>query len=124
MPEFYDAWDNQIPTPVVGAGYLHCLVCILLHNPRKAFNSALQKRRASSWAYVVHLMWIKLIRKGMQSAIIPIVVKVVWTPYTRKVTWFHALAEQLTFYANCLNVQAGSYRSLLRMQAAKDLRTL
>ncbi len=124
MPEFYDAWDNQIPTPVVGTGYLHCLVCVLLHNPRKAFNSALQKRNAGSWAYVVHLMWIKLICGGMQSAITPIIVRGVWTPYTRKVTCLHPLAEQLAFHANCLNVQAGSYRSLVPMQAAKDLRTL
>jgi hypothetical protein len=83
MPEFYDAWDNQIPTPVVGTGYLHCLVCILLHNPSKAFNPALQKRSASSWAYAIHLMWINLIREGTQSAIIPMIAKLVWT---RKVT--------------------------------------
>jgi hypothetical protein len=48
MPEFYDAWDDQIPTPVVGTRYLYCLVCIILHNQSKAVNLALHTKNASS----------------------------------------------------------------------------
>lgn len=67
MPEFYDAWDDQIPTPVVGTRYLYCLVCIILHNQSKAVNLALHTKKFNR-AYALHLMWIKPIRREMQSA--------------------------------------------------------